>query len=147
MVERRMRVVSIDDSSVGLAAVAACDGCSRCAGRCTGVLSGLGEAQPLLVERGKLPGCPMIGDELYLRADAGALARSARGVYGSVLFGLLAGALCGALVAWLLDLPRDAAVALLSVLGVAIAARTAGLRSRAAPPALFFSSLSPSVET
>ncbi len=146
MLERRMRVVSIDAGSVGLTAVAACDGCSRCAGRCTGVLSGLGEALPLLVERGRLPGRPMIGDELYLRADSRGIARAARRVYGGALLGLLAGAGCGALLAMLLDLPRDPAVAVLAVLGVAIAARAAGLRSQAMPPTFHFVSLSPSVE-
>jgi len=147
MFERRMRVVSIDDSGVGLAAVAACDGCSRCAGRCTGVLSGLGESLPLQVEHGRLPGHPRIGDELYLRADSRALARASWRVYGSAVLGLLAGAGCGALLAMLLDVPRDPAVAVLAVIGVAIAARTAGLRSRAMPPIFNFRPLSPPVES
>jgi hypothetical protein len=145
--ERRMRVVSIDESSVGLAAVAACDGCAGCTDRCTGVLSGLGESRPLRVERDRMPGRAILGDELYLRADARGIAGSARSVYGSVLVGLLAGAMCGALLATLLDLPRDPAVALFAVLGVALAARIAGLRSRATPPVFDFAPLPPTVET
>jgi hypothetical protein len=132
---RRLRVRAIDAARVVLDPVARCEGCAACPRRCTGILSGFAADDGLALPRAALPGVPAIGDEFLLRADIGALGRSAAVLRGLPLAGLLAGAAAGALGAVMQPAWREALVAIGAVAGIAIGLHAATLRMRRQSPA------------
>jgi positive regulator of sigma E activity len=137
---RRLRVVALDAGQARLVAMAACEACAGCSGRCHGILSGFGGGRDLVIGRDLLPQPLAVGDEVLLHVAPDALARRGLWIHGVPLAGLIGGALGALALAPAGAAARDALAAAGGLAGLSAGIALAALIGTRATPAFRFAS-------